>query len=140
MHEVSRSDPVALVDLRRLRRPGQPSAVHIRSSGRVPAALVIFFIVLLLGWAFIWRRSTLISVDDEFLKVGSQTLPLRDVANATALDAESLRLVAGQDADPRAHLILRNLSAKTGVKIELTSGPTPTGWSRPIGRKSSPTF
>jgi hypothetical protein len=57
--------------------------------------------------------------------VGSQTLPLRDVANATALDAESLRLVAGQDADPRAHLILRNLSTKTGVKIELTSGPTP---------------
>ena len=57
VHEVSRSDPVALVDLRRLRRPGQPSAVHIRSSGRSPAALVIFFIVLLLGWAFIWRRS-----------------------------------------------------------------------------------
>lgn len=91
----------------------------------VPAALVIFFVVLLLGWAFIWRRSTLISVDDEFLKVGSQTLPLREVANATALDAESLRMVAGQDADPRAHLILRNLSTKTGVKIELTSGPTP---------------
>lgn len=91
----------------------------------VPTALVIFFIVLVVGWVFIWRRATLISVDDEFLRVGSQTLALQEIGNVTALDAGSLRTVAGPDADPRAHLVLRNLSSKTGVKIELTAGPIP---------------
>jgi hypothetical protein len=91
----------------------------------VPSALVIFVVLLVVGWVFIWRRATLIVVDDEFLTVGSQRLPLQEVGHATALDAGSLQMVAGQDADPRAHLVLRNLSSKTGVKIELTTGPTP---------------
>ncbi len=53
----------------------------------VPTALVIFFIVLVVGWVFIWRRATLISVDDEFLRVGSQSLALQEIGNVTPLDA-----------------------------------------------------
>ena len=34
-------------------------------------------------------------------------------------------MVAGPDADPRAHLVLRNLATKEGVKIDVTEGATP---------------
>ncbi len=52
-------------------------------------------------------------------------MPLVDIAAVTPLDEAALRDFAGRNADTRAHLVLRNLSTKTGVKIDLTSGNIP---------------
>jgi hypothetical protein len=91
----------------------------------VPTAIVIYLIVLVGGWVLIWWRRTAIIVDDEYLRIGSQRLRLDQMGEIRALDEAGMRMVAGQNADPRAHLVLRNLSTKTGVKIELSGTDTP---------------
>jgi len=91
----------------------------------VPGAVVVFVVVLGLGWWFNWRRGLHVSVDDQNLTVGTDRLPLAGIAAAIPLDEAALRNAAGPEADTRAHLVLRNLSTKTGVKIDLNEGNTP---------------
>lgn len=90
-----------------------------------PAALVLFFVLFGLAAFTVWRRRLELSVDDARLRIGRESLPLADIGEVTALDEPALRLAAGPQADPRAHLVLRNLATKQGVKIEVTSGDTP---------------
>jgi hypothetical protein len=91
----------------------------------VPSAVVIFLVVLGLGSWLNWRRGLHVSVDDQNLTVGTDRLPLAGIAAAIPLDEAALRNAAGPEADTRAHLVLRNLSTKTGVKIDLNEGNTP---------------
>ncbi len=91
----------------------------------VPVALVVFVVLVVLGGLIISRRRLVLSVDAESLHVGDRTLPLSDIGEVTALDAPGVQAVAGPQADPRAHLVLRNLATKEGVKIELRSGDVP---------------
>lgn len=91
----------------------------------VPTAAVLFVVVVVIGSALNWRRRTQIIVDEEYLRVGSQRLPLADVGEVTALDEGAMNTMAGRDADPRAHLVLHTLSSKSGVKIELPGSQTP---------------
>jgi len=91
----------------------------------VPVALVVFVVLVVLGGLIISRRRLVLSVDAESLHVGDRTVPLSDIGEVTALDAPGLQAVAGPQADPRAHLVLRNLATKEGVKIELRSGDVP---------------
>lgn len=91
----------------------------------VPFALVLFVVLMALGAVVISRRNLRLSVDDEQFTVGGQSLPLADIDDVHALDAPALRMAAGPDADTRAHLVLRNLATKTGVKVDLADGPVP---------------
>jgi len=85
----------------------------------------VFVVLVVLGGLITSRRRLVLSVDAESLHVGDRTVPLSDIGEVTALDAPGLQAVAGPQADPRAHLVLRNLATKEGVKIELRSGDVP---------------
>ena len=91
----------------------------------LPVAVVVFVVLVVVAGFVISRRRLVLSVDDERLHIGTQTLPLSQIGEVTALDAPGLQAVAGPLADPRAHLVLRNLATKEGVKIELRSGDVP---------------
>ncbi|HNE90129.1 MAG: DUF3093 family protein [Candidatus Nanopelagicales bacterium] len=91
----------------------------------VPVALVAFVIIVaLLSWV-VSRRGLEISVDEARLRIGSESLAREDIAHVLPLGAPEMQVVAGPDADPRAHLVLRNLATKEGVKIDVTEGATP---------------
>jgi hypothetical protein len=91
----------------------------------VPVALVVFVIgAALFSWV-VNRRRLEISVDDSRLRVGSQSLARADISAVLPLRAPQMQVVAGPEADPRAHLVLRNLATKDGVRIDVTGGPEP---------------
>src|SRR5690606_898008 len=91
----------------------------------VPVALVAFVIIVaLLSWV-VSRRGLEISVDEARLRIGSEPLAREDIAHVLPLGAAEMQVVAGPDAEPRAHLVLRNLATKEGVKIDVTEGATP---------------
>jgi Protein of unknown function (DUF3093) len=91
----------------------------------VPVAVVLFVVLFAIGGFLVGRRRMEIVVDDERLQVGSESVPLSEIGGVTALDSAGMRMVAGPAADPRAHLILRNLATKQGVKVDLTAGSIP---------------
>lgn len=95
------------------------------AAATVPAALVLFVILAAVASWVVSRRRLEISVDDDRLRIGAETLARDSIADVLALHAEQMRDVAGPQADPRAHLILRNLSTKAGVKIDVGAGPAP---------------
>ncbi|HRY09615.1 MAG: DUF3093 domain-containing protein [Actinobacteria bacterium] len=97
----------------------------LAAAATVPVALVVFAIIVALSVWVVSRRRLEISVDDTGLRVGDESLARDEIARALPLGAPELRVVAGPEADTRAHLILRNLSTKDGVKIDLSRGPTP---------------
>lgn len=91
----------------------------------VPRAIIVFCVLLpLCVWAINTRRLP-ITVDEDRLCVGKASLPLADIGEVTPLDAAAMQMAAGPQSDARARLILRNLSTKQGVKVELTEGSTP---------------
>lgn len=91
----------------------------------MPAALVLFAVLVIGGSWALSRRSLVVIVDGGDLQVGNLRLPVSQIGEVDALDAAELRMVAGPGADPRARLILRNLATKQGVKAELTTGDVP---------------
>ncbi len=91
----------------------------------VPVAVVLFGVLCVLGALILGRRRMEIVVDDELLRVGSESIALSEIGEVTALDSAGMRVVAGPAADPRANLILRNLATKQGVKVDLTTGSIP---------------
>lgn len=91
----------------------------------VPVAVVLFVVLCALGAFVVSRRRMEIVVDDDHLRVGSESLPLSEIGEVTALDSAGMTTAAGSAADPRANLILRNLATKQGVKVDLNAGPIP---------------
>jgi hypothetical protein len=90
----------------------------------IPVAAVLFVLVLAgLAW-LISRRALTLTVDADAFRVGSLTLARSEILDVTALDEQALRDMAGRDADGRALLVLRNLSTKQGVRVDVT-GPQP---------------
>lgn len=85
----------------------------------VPAASVLFLVLVAgLTWV-ISRRALTVSVDESAVHLDELEVPRSAVLDAVALDQQALADLAGRDADGRALLVLRNLATKTGVKIEL---------------------
>ncbi len=91
----------------------------------VPVALVVFAVIVgLLSWV-VSKRGLEISVDDSGLRIGSESLSRESITDVLPLRASQMQEVAGPEADPRAHLVLRNLATKDGVKIGVTGAATP---------------
>lgn len=86
----------------------------------VPAASVLFLLLVAgLAWV-ISRRALVVTVDDTSVHVDDLELPRSAVLDAVELTEQALSDIAGRDADGRALLVLRNLATKTGVKVELS--------------------
>lgn len=69
--------------------------------------------------------SARIVVDDEWLRSGRARIERHHLGTATPLDADSMRLQAGRDADARAFHLLRPY-VRTGVRVELIDVDDPT--------------
>ncbi len=65
-----------------------------------------------------------ITVRDGVLTAGRARISTRFLGQATALDAESTRLLAGRDADARAYLLIRPY-LKESVRVDLTDPADP---------------
>lgn len=91
----------------------------------VPVALVVFVALVAVAAFVVSRRRLILTVDTSHLRIGDESLSLSQIGEVTALAAPEVRAVAGPLADPRAHLVLRTLATKEGVKIELRSGDVP---------------
>lgn len=68
--------------------------------------------------------SARISVADGVLRAGRANIALEHLASAVALDAGSMRRLAGVDADARAYLLLRPY-LKRGVRVDVTDPADP---------------
>lgn len=66
-----------------------------------------------------------VAVDSSVLRAGRASIPLAAVGALTPLSAERLRVRAGRDADPAAHLELRPWS-HSGLEVEIADPADPT--------------
>jgi hypothetical protein len=82
-------------------------------------------IIALLAAAFLRYGAMQIRVADGELRAGRAHLPLTYVGEVTPLDGEQTRLLAGRDANARAHLAMRPY-VKRSVRIEITDPADPT--------------
>jgi DUF3093 family protein len=82
--------------------------------------LTIIVTVVLVGYG-----SARIAVGDGLLHAGRARIEVRHLGEARALDTESMRLLAGRDADARAYLLLRPYLGK-GVRIDVNDPADPT--------------
>ncbi len=104
------------------------------------ASLLVAFLVATPSWValtgtvlltvivtvvFVGYGSARISVGEGRLHAGRARIEVRHLGEAQALDAESMRLLAGRDADARAYLLLRPYLAK-GVRVDLNDPADPT--------------
>ena len=90
-----------------------------------PAAWGVTALAMLgLAWAFLAYGGARIVVADGELRAGRAHIALHHLGRATALDADMTRRLAGVEADPRAHLLLRPY-LKRGVKVEITDPADP---------------
>lgn len=92
-----------------------------------PLAGVLLVLMIGVSTWLLEKRSLKLAVDEQSLHVGPTTVARTRISGVQPLDAEQLRDLAGQDADARATLVLRNLSTKSGVKVE-TSGEQSPYW------------
>jgi hypothetical protein len=91
----------------------------------LPAALVVFAVLLAVSVFTVSRRSLTIDVDAQGLDVGGRRVPAGQIVAVTALDEDGMRRAAGAEVDARAHFVLRTLSTKGGVRIDLASPEVP---------------
>lgn len=90
-----------------------------------PAAVVLFVLLSALASWLVEKRKLVLSVEPTTFGIGDVSIPRDEILDAVALDPQALRDVAGRDADARATLVLRNLSTKAGVKVEVQSDTSP---------------
>ncbi len=86
----------------------------------VTGVALIMMIALLMGYGRVR-----VVVDDGQLRAGRAHIPLDLLGDATSLDAQALRRLAGVDADARAYLVLRPY-LKRGVRIDIADPGDPT--------------
>ncbi|GAB2878322.1 DUF3093 domain-containing protein [Nocardioides pacificus] len=92
----------------------------------VAAWSVTGVMVLLLVLSLTSYGAARVSVSDGVLRAGSAHIEVHLLGPVEALDAEATRLVAGRDADVRAHLVLRPyLKRSVRVTIADPADPTP---------------
>ncbi len=90
-----------------------------------PAAVVLFVLLSALALWMVDRRRLVITVDPATFGIGEISIPREEIIDVVALNPQALRDVAGRDADARARLVLRNLSTKAGVKVDVRSTESP---------------
>jgi hypothetical protein len=78
----------------------------------------------LIGLAALIATSTPLHVDDRVLRAGRARLPLAAIAEATPLDAESMRQ-ARRHGDPRDYVVLRAWSSRRGVAVDISDPRDP---------------
>ncbi|NHC22938.1 DUF3093 domain-containing protein [Nocardioides sp. IC4_145] len=83
-------------------------------------ALVAAIVGPLLAWG-----SAVVAVDAGVLRAGRAHIDVDLLGAVTALDRDATRLQAGQDADPRAHLLLRPYLARA-VRVDIKDPQDPT--------------
>lgn len=88
------------------------------------ANLIVGAIAALVAAAFLRFGSFRVEVGGGELRAGRAHLPLRYVGDVTPLDKEQTRLLAGRDADVRAHLAMRPY-VKRSVRVEITDPADP---------------
>ncbi|MEP7091122.1 MAG: DUF3093 domain-containing protein [Nocardioidaceae bacterium] len=81
-------------------------------------------IVALVLSVFVGYGSARLTVHDGVLTAGRARIPVTDLGEAQALDAQATRALAGRDADARAYLLLRPYLTR-GVRIEVTDPGDP---------------
>jgi hypothetical protein len=90
-----------------------------------PIAVVLFVLLSALAGWLVEKRRLVLSVEPATFGIGDVTIPREQILDVVALDPQALRDVAGRDADARATLVLRNLSTKAGVKVDVRGDATP---------------
>ena len=85
----------------------------------ITAAAVGLFALSMLAYG-----SARITVADGALTAGKAHIEARYLGEATPLDAEAARLLAGRDADARAYLLLRPY-LKAGVRVAISDPADP---------------
>lgn len=82
--------------------------------------------VLLLVLSLTSYGAARVSVADGVFRAGSAHIPVSLIGPVDPLDAKATRLVAGRDADVRAHLVMRPyLKRSVRVVIDDPADPTP---------------
>jgi len=90
------------------------------------ALLTTGILVALVVGVFVGYGRARVRVGDGELLAGRARIPVLEVGEVLALDAEATRLLAGRDADARAYLLLRPyLSRSVRVDVADPADPTP---------------
>jgi Protein of unknown function (DUF3093) len=90
------------------------------------AAWSVSGIALVLLFAGLWTYgSARVQVDAGVFRAGPARIEGHHLGDATALDAEAARRLAGRDADARAFLLLRPY-LKQAVRVEISDPADPT--------------
>ncbi|HSX69162.1 DUF3093 domain-containing protein [Nocardioides sp.] len=89
------------------------------------ANLIVGAMAALVAAAFVRFGAFRVEVVDGQLRAGRAHLPLTYVGEVTPLDKEQTRLLAGRDANARAHLAMRPY-VKRSVRVEITDPADPT--------------
>lgn len=90
-----------------------------------PAAWLVTAVAMTLAaLALVSYGSARITVDGDVLRAGRAHIPLDHLGAVSALDAETMRRLAGVDADARAFLLLRPY-LKRGVRVDVTDPTDP---------------
>jgi hypothetical protein len=89
------------------------------------ANLIVGTIAALVAAAFVRFGAFRVEVGDGELRAGRAHLPLAYVGAVMPLDKEQTRLLAGRDANARAHLAMRPY-VKRSVRVEITDPADPT--------------
>lgn len=91
----------------------------------VAALAIVAVIAALVVAGFVRYGGLVVRVADGELRAGRAHLPLTYVGDVTPLDKEQTRMLAGRDANARAHLAMRPY-VKRAVRVDVTDPADPT--------------
>ncbi len=92
--------------------------------GMVIGTITFVLLAALAGW-LLWRTSPIIEVNDTGLRAGKAFIEFRYIGLVATLDFAAMRHAGQSGADPRAYRLVRGLSAKEGVSIEVVDDEDP---------------
>lgn len=91
----------------------------------IAVAAMVAVVGLLMAGALLQFGSARLSVADGEFRAGRAHIPLHLLGEATPLDPDAARRLAGVDADARAHLLLRPY-VKRAIRVEVLDPADPT--------------
>jgi DUF3093 family protein len=89
------------------------------------AAATTLALVVLGGGTLLGYGATRVRLRDGVLVAGRAHIPVTALGDVRALDQESMRLLAGREADGRAYLVLRPY-LRRGVRVDVVDPGDPT--------------